>query len=64
MTDSRLFSTLPLLLRCDEVKSGNINHALCITLRNTKDQYAGPATHWAVSGNSAMGATPMGCGFV
>jgi hypothetical protein len=50
---------LPGLLRCDEVRSGEIRHALRVTLSQTKRSFVRPATHCTYTG----GAVPMGARF-
>jgi hypothetical protein len=49
----------PLLARYPEVNSGQIDHALRVTVPNTQDGYIHPATHYA-SSNSAPNLPPMG----
>jgi hypothetical protein len=49
----------PLLARYAEVNSGQIDHALRVTVPSTQDGYIHPATHYA-SSNSAPNLPPMG----
>jgi hypothetical protein len=37
----------PAVMRYDELKSGRINHAMRVTVRNTRRAYVAPATHFA-----------------
>lgn len=50
---------LPGLVRYDEVKSGEITHALRFTVSKTQKAYIHPATHWASSITDAS-YLPMG----
>ncbi|MEO6397398.1 MAG: hypothetical protein ABIP13_02905 [Tepidiformaceae bacterium] len=50
---------LPGLARYDEVKSGQINHALRFTVAQTQRAYIHPAVHWA-SSSTATNLPPMG----
>ncbi len=50
---------LPGLVRYDEVKSGEIRHALRFTVSKTQRAYINPATHWASSITDAS-YLPMG----
>ena len=50
---------LPGLVRYDEVKSGQITHALRFTVQSSQQGYINPATHWASSSTNANYA-PMG----
>ena len=50
---------LPGLVRYDEVKSGQINHALRFTVAQTQRAYIHPAVHWA-SSSTATNLLPMG----
>lgn len=50
---------LPGLVRYDEVKSGQITHALRFTVSKTQKGYILPATHWASSSTDAN-LLPMG----
>ena len=50
---------LPGLVRYDEVKSGQINHALRFTVATTQRAYIHPAVHWA-SSSTATNMLPMG----
>jgi hypothetical protein len=47
------------LARYDEVASGEIKHALRITLQNSRAAFVPPASHWAANSTNAM-AAPMG----
>ncbi|HSZ13754.1 MAG TPA: hypothetical protein VK790_06940 [Solirubrobacteraceae bacterium] len=49
----------PLLVRYPEVASGQIDHALRVTVPETQDGYIHPATHFA-SGSSDPSLPPMG----
>lgn len=49
----------PGLVRYDEVKSGEIRHALRFTVQKTRRAYVFPARHWA-SANPSQGLPPMG----
>jgi hypothetical protein len=37
----------PAVIRYDELKAGKINHAMRVTVRNTRRAYVAPATHFA-----------------
>jgi hypothetical protein len=37
----------PAVIRYDELKAGQINHAMRVTVRNTRRAYVAPATHFA-----------------
>src|SRR5207344_915624 len=37
----------PAVIRYDELKAGQINHALRVTIRNSRKAYVHPATHFA-----------------
>ena len=37
----------PAIIRYDELKAGKINHAMRVTVRNTRRAYVAPATHFA-----------------
>jgi hypothetical protein len=37
----------PAVIRYDELKAGRIDHALRVTVRNTRRAYVAPATHFA-----------------
>ena len=37
----------PAIIRADELKSGMVNHAMRVTVRNTRRAYVAPATHFA-----------------
>jgi hypothetical protein len=50
---------LPGLVRCDEVKAGEIRHALRFTLSQTKAAFVHPATHFT----HTAGTAPMGARF-
>lgn len=50
---------LPGLVRYDELKSGQINHALRFTVARTQRAYIHPAVHWA-SSYTATNLPPMG----
>ena len=50
---------LPGLVRYDEVKSGQITHALRFTVSHTQRGYISPATHWA-SSSTNPNYPPMG----
>jgi hypothetical protein len=50
---------MPLLVRYDEVRSGQIDHALRVTVARTQRGYIHPATHFA-SSDSAPALPPMG----
>jgi hypothetical protein len=49
----------PLLVRYDEVRSGQIDHALRVTVPRTQRGYIHPATHFASDGSQAS-LPPMG----
>ena len=50
---------MPLLVRYDEVRSGQIDHALRVTVARTQRGYIHPATHFA-SSDSDPALPPMG----
>ena len=50
---------LPGLVRYDEVKAGNITHALRFTVARTQKAYVAPARHWA-SDSTDPNLPPMG----
>jgi len=58
-SDAAGLPILPGLVRYDEVKSGQITHALRFTVMSTQKGYISPARHWASSSTSANDA-PMG----
>lgn len=37
----------PAIIRADELKAGMVNHAMRVTVRNTRNAYVHPATHYA-----------------
>jgi hypothetical protein len=39
----------PAIIRYDELEAGAINHALRVTIRNSRRAYVAPATHYASS---------------
>ncbi|MGC1383674.1 MAG: IPT/TIG domain-containing protein [Candidatus Acidiferrales bacterium] len=47
------------LVRYDEVASGSIQHAIRITLQNSRAAFIPPASHWAANSSNAN-AAPMG----
>jgi hypothetical protein len=47
------------LVRYDEVASGEIKHAIRVTLQHSKAAFVAPASHWA-SNSSNANAAPMG----
>jgi hypothetical protein len=47
------------LVRYDEVAAGQINHAIRITLQNSRAAFVPPASHWAANSSNAN-AAPMG----
>jgi hypothetical protein len=47
------------LVRYDEVASGEIKHAIRITLQDSKAAFVAPASHWAAN-SSNTNAAPMG----
>lgn len=47
------------LVRYDEVASGEIKHAIRITLQDSKAAFVAPASHWAANSSNAN-AAPMG----
>jgi len=51
---------MPGLLRWQEVKAGEVKHAIRFTLHCTRPNYVKPATHFAASGNCGADAPPMG----
>jgi hypothetical protein len=56
-SDAAGLPVIPGLVRCDEVASGAINHALRFTLGQTKPSFVHPATHFThTSGSAPMGA--------
>lgn len=50
---------LPLLVRYPEVRGGNIDHALRVTVQRTQRGYIHPETHFA-SNSSDPSLPPMG----
>ncbi|HET6276285.1 MAG TPA: hypothetical protein VFE16_10190 [Candidatus Cybelea sp.] len=50
---------LPALVKCDEVKAGEIDHALRVTFNETQQGYIHPATHYA-SDSRDPNLPPMG----
>jgi hypothetical protein len=50
---------LPALVKCDEVKAGEIDHALRVTFSETQQGYIHPATHYA-SDSRKRTLPPMG----
>lgn len=58
--DAAGLPVLPGLVRYDEVyETGQINHAIRFTVRNTRRAYIPPATHWASSSTDPLNL-PMG----
>jgi hypothetical protein len=49
----------PGLVRYDEVAAGQINHAIRMTLQNSKQAFTPPASHWAATSSNPL-AVPMG----
>jgi len=49
----------PGLVRYDEVASGQINHAIRVTLEYSKQAFTPPASHWAANSSNQY-AAPMG----
>jgi len=47
------------LVRYDEILNGSINHAIRVTLQNSRQAFTLPATHWAANSSSSL-AAPMG----
>ncbi len=47
------------LVRYDEVASGQIKHAIRVTLQNSRAAFVAPASHWAANSTNAN-AAPMG----
>ncbi len=47
------------LVRYDEVASGEIKHAIRVTLQNSRAAFVAPASHWAANSSNAN-AAPMG----
>ncbi len=47
------------LVRYDEVASGTVQHAIRITLQNSRAAFVPPASHWAATSSNAN-AAPMG----
>jgi hypothetical protein len=59
--DAAGLAIAPGLLRLDEVRSGELTHALRFTLACTTDKYVAPAQHYAVPGScDPTTAPPMG----
>jgi hypothetical protein len=56
--DAAGLAIAPGLLRYDEVRRGEVTHALRFTLRCTADKYVAPATHRAVPGGCAPNEGP------
>jgi hypothetical protein len=59
--DAAGLAILPGLVRYDEVASGNIDHAIRMTVRSTDQRFIWPARHEAGSNNPS--AAPMGAWF-
>ena|SRR5579871_2125861 len=53
---------IPALIKCDEVKAGEIDHALRVTFQQTQRGYIHPATHFA-SSSYKKDLPPMGLRF-
>ena len=58
-SDAAGLPIFPGLVRYDEVASGQINHAMRVTLSKTQRAFVPPATHWA-SNSADPKAAPMG----
>ena len=59
--DAAGLAIAPGVLRYDEVRAGEVTHALRFTLNCTTDKYVTPATHYAVPGGcDASKGPPMG----
>jgi len=59
--DAAGLAIAPGVLRFDEVRAGEVTHALRFTLKCTTDKYVEPATHQAVPGGcNAADGPPMG----
>lgn len=59
--DAAGLAIAPGLLRYDEVRTGEVTHALRFTLDCTTDKYVSPASHYAVPGGcNAADGLPMG----
>jgi hypothetical protein len=59
--DAAGLAIAPGLLRYDEVRAGEVTHALRFTLDCTADKYVSPASHYAVpAGCNAADGLPMG----
>jgi hypothetical protein len=58
-TDAAGLPVFPGLVRYDEVAAGHIDHAVRVTLQNTRAAFVAPATHWASSSTDPNRA-PMG----
>jgi hypothetical protein len=59
--DAAGLAIAPGLLRYDEVRAGEVTHALRFTLECTTDKYVAPASHFAVPGGCAPSeGPPMG----
>jgi hypothetical protein len=46
-SDAAGLPIFPAIIRYDELEAGAINHALRVTIRNTRRAYVAPATHYA-----------------
>ena len=46
-TDAAGLPLFPAIVRYDELKRGSIDHALRVTVRNTRREFIAPATHYA-----------------
>jgi hypothetical protein len=57
--DAAGLPVFPGLARYDEVASGTIAHALRFTLKNSREAFTPPASHWAAN-SSSQNAAPMG----
>lgn len=58
-TDAAGLPVFPGLVRYDEVAAGHIDHAIRVTLQNTRAAFVAPATHWA-SRSTDPNLAPMG----
>lgn len=48
-SDAAGLPIFPAIIRADELKKGIVNHAMRVTVRNTRRAYVAPATHFASS---------------
>jgi nicotinamidase-related amidase len=53
-SDAAGLPIFPAIIRADELKRGMVNHAMRVTVRNTRRAYVAPATHFASSKTDPM----------